>query len=92
MGANMAQRPRRAGVELVGFNRDASTTQTLAAECGLITAASPEELIAKLDAPRVVWLMRPAGEITESYVGHTLCIVGCLSRSCSGRYSSLRLH
>jgi 6-phosphogluconate dehydrogenase len=68
MGGNMARRLRRANVEITGFNRDASVTEALAAECGLVPAKSAEELIAKLDAPRLVWLMLPAGEITESYV------------------------
>ena len=68
MGGNMARRLRRAGVDVVGFNRDAAATQTLATECGLIPVDSPEALVDKLDAPRMVWLMLPAGEVTESYV------------------------
>ena len=68
MGGNMARRLRQAGIEVVGFNRDASATQALAAECGLLPAESTEELVAMLHAPRLVWLMLPAGEITESYV------------------------
>ncbi|MBT8098522.1 MAG: NAD(P)-binding domain-containing protein, partial [Gammaproteobacteria bacterium] len=69
MGANMARRLRRANIEVVGFNRDFETTQALARECGLIAAETAESLIEKLDAPRVVWLMLPAGEVTESYIG-----------------------
>ena len=68
MGGNMARRLRRAEIEVIGFNRDTSATEALAADCGLIPAESAEALIAKLDAPRLVWLMLPAGEITESYV------------------------
>ena len=68
MGGNMARRLRRAGIEVVGFNRDTSTTESLAAESGLIAAGSLEELLAALDAPRIVWLMLPAGDVTESYV------------------------
>ena len=68
MGGNMARRLRRAGVDVVGFNRDADATQTLATECGLIPVDSPEMLVDKLDAPRMVWLMLPAGEVTESNV------------------------
>jgi 6-phosphogluconate dehydrogenase len=68
MGGNMARRLRRANFEVTGFNRDASATDVLAAECGLLPAGSAEELVMKLDAPRLVWLMLPAGEITESYV------------------------
>jgi 6-phosphogluconate dehydrogenase len=68
MGGNMARRLRRAGIEVVGFNRDTSATELLATENGLIAAGSVEDLLAKLDAPRIVWLMLPAGDITESYV------------------------
>ena len=68
MGGNMARRLRRADIEVVGFNRDDEVTAALARECGLVPAASAEALIEKLDAPRLVWLMLPAGEITESYM------------------------
>ncbi|MEQ9563788.1 MAG: NAD(P)-binding domain-containing protein, partial [Woeseiaceae bacterium] len=52
MGGNMARRLRRAGIEVAGFNRDTSATESLAAESGLIAAGSVEELLATLDAPR----------------------------------------
>ena len=68
MGGNMARRLRRAGIGVVGYNRDLSATTILADECGLTAADSPEDLVAQLVAPRVVWLMLPAGEVTESYV------------------------
>jgi 6-phosphogluconate dehydrogenase len=68
MGGNMARRLRRAGIEVVGFNRDTSATELLATESGLIAAGSVEDLVAALDAPRIVWLMLPAGDVTESYV------------------------
>jgi len=68
MGGNMARRLRRAEIEVIGFNRDTSATEALAADCGLLPAESAEALVAKLTAPRLVWLMLPAGEITESYV------------------------
>ena len=68
MGGNMARRLRRAEIEVVGFNRDTKATDALAAECGLVPAESAEALVEVLDAPRLVWLMLPAGDITESYV------------------------
>jgi 6-phosphogluconate dehydrogenase len=68
MGANMARRLRRAEIEIVGLNRDASVTATLATECGVLPAESAEALVAMLDTPRLVWLMLPAGDITETYV------------------------
>ena len=68
MGGNMARRLRRADIDVTGYNRDAGLTKALAADCGLVPAESAEELVAKLSAPRLVWLMLPAGDITESYV------------------------
>ena len=68
MGGNMARRLRAAGIEVVGFNQDVEATDALASEVGLIPADSAAALVGKLDAPRVVWLMLPAGDITESYV------------------------
>jgi 6-phosphogluconate dehydrogenase len=68
MGGNMARRLRTKGFEVVGFGLDASATEVLVKESGLIAAESIEALLAKLEPPRCVWLMLPAGEVTESMV------------------------
>ncbi|MGB5719476.1 MAG: NAD(P)-binding domain-containing protein, partial [Woeseiaceae bacterium] len=68
MGANMARRLRRAEIDVVGFNRDNSTTEKLAKESGLLAAESIEAMLDALETPRVVWLMLPAGEVTESHI------------------------
>ena len=65
MGANMARRLSRAGMEVVGYNRSQTIVQELAAQEGVIPAASLEEAVAKLTPPRVVWLMLPSGDVTE---------------------------
>lgn len=65
MGANMARRLSRAGIEVVGYNRSPAIVQELAAQEGVIPAASLEEAVAKLTSPRVVWLMLPSGDVTE---------------------------
>ena len=65
MGGNMARRLCRGGIEVVGYNRSPQIVNTLAAEEGLLPAASIAEAVEKLSAPRVVWLMLPAGEATE---------------------------
>ena len=64
MGANMARRLARGGARVIGFDPDASVRRSLAAE-GIVDAASLHELVAGLPAPRVVWLMVPAGDVTE---------------------------
>ena len=75
MGGNMARRLRAAGVDVVGYNMDTEATETLAKEAGLIPAESVRDLVSKLEAPRRVWLMLPAGSVTEGYVTQ---LVACL--------------
>jgi len=58
MGANMTRRLLGAGHELVVFDLDAEAVQAAEAE-GATAAASLEELAARLDPPRSVWLMLP---------------------------------
>ena len=65
MGGNMARRLSRAGIEVVGVDRDPDVSKQLEKEDGVVPAASLVDAIGKLGAPRVVWLMLPAGEITE---------------------------
>jgi 6-phosphogluconate dehydrogenase len=68
MGGNMARRLRRGGIEVIGYNRDVNVTSRLAGECGLIPAESAEHLVEQLEEPRLLWLMLPAGDVTETYV------------------------
>jgi len=72
MGGNMARRLRRASIDVAGFNRDAAVTKALAEECGVQQAESADALVATLETPRLVWLMLPAGDVTESYVQQML--------------------
>jgi len=67
MGGNMARRLLRGGHACVGYNRDASKTAEIAAE-GAQGAKSLAELVTLLAKPRAVWVMLPAGEITEQVV------------------------
>jgi len=68
MGGNMARRLLQAGHEVVGFNRSKEVTQEIQKEAGLLPAFSIEEVAKQLEAPRIVWLMLPAGEVTEKTV------------------------
>src|SRR3990172_3295876 len=65
MGANMARRLQRAGHRVVVYNRSPEKTREMMAE-SLEGALSPAEAVAMVAAPRVVWLMVPAGDATES--------------------------
>jgi 6-phosphogluconate dehydrogenase len=67
MGSNIARRLYRAGHHCVVYNRTEKPVAELAAE-GLTPASDIEDLVKKLDSPRAVWLMLPAGAITEGMV------------------------
>ena len=72
MGANMARRLRRAGIEVSAYNRSATVSDELADETGLQACYSLAELITSLPTPRVLWLMLPAGEVTQLAIDEAL--------------------
>ncbi len=61
MGGNMAERLRRGGHTVVGFDRDPKVSDV----------SSLEELVERLAPPRVVWVMVPAGGPTRDTI-HSL--------------------
>jgi 6-phosphogluconate dehydrogenase len=67
MGANMAQRLTRGGHKVVGYD-PAAAARELLEKNGAETAATLEAMVGKLQAPRTVWLMIPAGAITDSTI------------------------
>ena len=67
MGANIVRRLMRAGHHCVVYDRDPTPGKTLAAE-GAVAAISLADLVAKLDGPRAIWIMLPAGGPTESTI------------------------
>ena len=67
MGANMVRRLMRGGHECVVWDVSAENIQRMAGE-GATGAASLDDLIAKLNQPRAVWIMVPAGPATEKTV------------------------
>src|SRR6202047_3551765 len=67
MGANMAQRLMRGGHKVVGYD-PAEAARAMLEKNGAATAASLEQMVAKLQTPRAIWLMVPAGEITDNTV------------------------
>ncbi len=65
MGANMVRRLVRSGEHrVVAGNRSPGPVDEVVSE-GAEGAYSMEELVEKLEAPRVVWIMVPAGDVTE---------------------------
>jgi len=67
MGANLARRLMRAGHPCVVFDRDQQKVNQIVAE-GAVGATSELDLVSKLNGPRVVWIMIPAGDLTENAV------------------------
>ncbi|MGA5648475.1 phosphogluconate dehydrogenase (NAD(+)-dependent, decarboxylating) [Streptomyces seoulensis] len=55
MGGNMRERIRRAGHQVIGYDRNPELTD----------AKDLAELVEKLDAPRTIWVMVPAGTATQ---------------------------
>lgn len=67
MGGNMVKRLLDGGHRVVGWDRDAAVVERLA-ERGMTPATTLADLASKLAAPRVVWVMVPAGGPTESTI------------------------
>ncbi|HEY9400956.1 MAG TPA: decarboxylating 6-phosphogluconate dehydrogenase [Luteimonas sp.] len=67
MGANMARRLLKGGHTVVGFDPRIEARSALEGDGGG-SAASLQALVAALPAPRAVWMMVPAGKITDSTV------------------------
>ena len=68
MGANMAHRLARGGVRVIGVDPDSAAAASFAAVEGCTAADSIEAMVHALSAPRIVWLMVPAGERTEAVI------------------------
>jgi hypothetical protein len=67
MGGNIARRLMAGDHEIVAFDRNSDAVATLAGE-GAVGASSLKEVVAKLAAPRIFWVMLPAGVPTQSAV------------------------
>jgi 6-phosphogluconate dehydrogenase len=71
MGANMVRRLVLDGHAVVVYNRTPEKTTEIAGE-GAIPSYSIEELVGKLEKPRAVWIMVPAGDATEAQITELL--------------------
>ena len=68
MGGNMARRLAKGGIEVTGFDPDAAARSALADTPGFTPVEDLAALVHALSTPRVVWLMVPAGELTEETI------------------------
>ncbi len=67
MGGNMTRRLLKGGHQVVVFDPRPEAVETVERQ-GAEASASIAELVGKLETPRAVWLMVPAGDITENAV------------------------
>src|SRR6187549_3639954 len=67
MGANIARRLMRSGHQCVVFDANLDASLALGRE-GATSSAALQDLVKRLKAPRTVWLMLPAGAVTETAI------------------------
>jgi 6-phosphogluconate dehydrogenase len=68
MGGNMTARLIRNGISVVGYDNNQSVVNDLAQKENMIPSTSVENALSKLDEQKIVWLMLPAGEVTEKQI------------------------
>ena len=71
MGKNMVLRLLEQGVEVVAWNRSAGPLEEVV-KTGAVGVKSMEDLVKELKAPRIIWLMLPAGAVTDEYLDKLL--------------------
>ena len=67
MGLNMARRLMQGNHKIVAYNRSKEVVRQIAAE-GATGAASLRQVTEMLPAPRIVWIMLPAGKVVEDTI------------------------
>jgi len=68
MGGNMAARLIRNGHSVVGYDTNPEVVNELQKTENLIPSSSVKDAISKLDDQKIIWMMLPAGEITEKQI------------------------
>jgi 6-phosphogluconate dehydrogenase len=71
MGGNMSERLIKGGHEVVVYARKAEEVQRYVSK-GATGASSPSDITSKLKAPRIVWIMVPAGKPVEETIASLL--------------------
>ncbi len=71
MGKGMVLNLLEKGIEIVAWNRSPEPREEVKA-AGAQTVENAEDVISKLETPRIVWLMLPAGETTDEFIDKIL--------------------
>ncbi len=74
MGMNMAKRLLKGGHKVVAYNRTKEKLKEIA-RYGGDKSFSLNDLVKKLENPRIIWLMLPAGDITEKYINDLIYLL-----------------
>lgn len=75
MGGNMATRLIRNGINVVGFDMSSEVVAKLEQEENLIPASSVEDAVNQLEGQKIIWMMLPAGEVTEKQIDDLIPIL-----------------
>ena len=75
MGLNMATRLVRGGHRVIGYARTEASVEE-AVKHGVEGAHTLEEVVRQLKAPRIIWLMIPAGKVTDDTIEKLLPLLG----------------
>ncbi len=67
MGGNIVRRLMKHGHSTVVYDKDPKAVTALTAD-GAVGAAALEDFVSKLERPRAIWVMLPAGKITETTI------------------------
>jgi 6-phosphogluconate dehydrogenase len=89
MGANMVRRLMRNGHECVVFDTSTAAVRALTQEAA-VGADSIEDLVGRLRTPRAVWLMVPAGEITDTTITNLVPLLAAGDTIIDGGNSNYR--
>jgi len=68
MGGNIVRRLTAEGHDCVIFDRQRDAVNALAKDVRAAGAATLDDVVARLKPPRIIWLMLPAGKITDETV------------------------
>ena len=89
MGAGMSRRLMGGGHAVVGYDPNPEARRQLQ-DAGAASAESLADLVARLPAPRVLWLMVPAGEITDATLDALLPLLAADDSVVDGGNSNYR--